>query len=66
MDIFIEPSKNRSGFRALRNKQVIAVADTQEECAKKAHKAYPDDTIMAARVRFTDYGNPDHWRRLYV
>ena len=52
-------------YVAYQNKKAIAKGDTQGGAASKAHAKRPDDPILAERVRNTDEGHPDKWRRLY-
>jgi hypothetical protein len=63
-DIFITKPKN-GPFRAIQNKRIIATGDTQQQAANKAHSKRPNDLMLAERIRHTDIGNPDKWRRIY-
>ena len=62
-NIFIE--REEDGYVAYQNKKVITEGDTQEEAAKRARRKKPDDPILAERVRNTEGGSRDKWRRLY-
>jgi hypothetical protein len=55
--------KDNGTYRALRNGRTVATGDTQKETAEKVEKLYPNDTIEVERVRNTDVGTRDHWRR---
>ena len=63
-DIFIERQPDNT-YRAIQNRRTIASGDTQREAINAAHKRKPDDPILAERVRHTEGGNPDKWRRVY-
>jgi Family of unknown function (DUF5678) len=62
-NIYIEKEEDR--YVAYQNKKVIAQGDTQMQAAKRAHRESPDDPILAERVRNTDRGSRDKWRRIY-
>ena len=55
--------KDDGSYRALRNGRTVATGDTQRITAEKVEKLYPNDTIEVERVRDTDAGTRDHWRR---
>ena len=63
-DIFVE-QKDDGTYRAIQNKKTIATGNTQAQTAKRAHTKKPDDPILAERVRDTNKGSRDKWRRLY-
>jgi hypothetical protein len=63
-NIYLERRKDGS-FAATQNGRTIATGETQAEAALKAHKKKPDDPILAERVRNTDAGSRDKWRRFY-
>jgi hypothetical protein len=62
-NIYVE--REEDGYVAFQNKREIARVDTQEEAAKRAHRAKPDDPVLAERVRNTVGGRRDKWRRIY-
>ena len=62
-NIYVEQEDD--GYVAYQNKKEIARGDTQQEAAKRAHRISPDDPILAERVRMTNAGSRDKWRRLY-
>ena len=62
-NVFIEREKDE--YVAIQKKQIIARGDTQAETAAKAHKISPDDPVLAERVRNTNRGSRDKWRRMY-
>ena len=55
--------KDDGSYRALRNGRTVAAGDTQKSTAEKVEKLYPNDTIEVERVRDTNVGTRDHWRR---
>jgi hypothetical protein len=61
-NIFVE-QKDDGTYKATQNKRVIATGGTQAEAIAKAHKAKPEDPVLAERVRNTAHGSPDKWRR---
>jgi hypothetical protein len=62
-NVFIE--QDADGWKAIQNKQVIVRGDTQKSTGDKANVLRPNDAILAERVRTTDKGIPDKWRKLY-
>jgi hypothetical protein len=63
-NIFLERKKDGT-YVATQNGRTIAQGDTQAQTGSRAHKKKPNDPILAERVRDTDVGGPDKWRRLY-
>lgn len=66
-DVFIE-RKDDGTYRAIQNKRTIATGDTQADTIDEARssRTRPDESPMfAERVRHTDEGKPDKWRRVY-
>jgi hypothetical protein len=63
-NIYIEQEED--GYVAYQNNKKIAEGDTQMQAAKRAHRESPDDPILAERVRNTDAGSRDKWRRMYL
>jgi hypothetical protein len=63
-NIFVEREANKK-YVATQNKRVIASGKTQAEAGSKAHKKKPNDPVLAERVRNTDRGSRDKWRRMY-
>ncbi len=55
--------KDDGSYRALRNGRTVATGGTQKSTAEKVEKLYPNDTIEVERVRDTNEGTRDHWRR---
>jgi hypothetical protein len=62
-NIYVE--REEENYVAYQNKKVIAEGDTQIEAAKRARRKRPDDPILGERVRNTERGSRDKWRRLY-
>jgi hypothetical protein len=63
-NIIVEPEDD-GGFAALKNGRVVVRGKTQKEAGDKAHDLRPNDTIEAARVRTTEDGIPDEFRKLH-
>lgn len=55
--------KDDGSYRALRNGRTVATGATQQSTAEKVKDQFPNDTIEVERVRNTEYGIRDHWRR---
>ena len=62
-NIFVE--RENGNYVALQNKRVIASGKTQAEAALNAHRKRPDDPVLAERIRNTNRGSRDKWRRMY-
>ena len=63
-NIFVERKKYGT-YVATQNGRTIATGDTQAQAGRRAHDRRPNDPILAERVRDTDVGGRDKWRRLY-
>jgi len=63
-NIYIEQQGDGS-FEATRNGKVVATGTTQEQAKDRARRKHPDDPCLAERVRNTDAGSRDKWRRIY-
>ena len=65
-DVFIE-RKPDATYRAIQNKRTIGTGDTQSDAIDEArtNRKNPDDPMFAERVRNTEEGKPDKWRRVY-
>lgn len=63
-NIFLERKKDGT-YVATQNGRTIATGETQTEAGTKAHQKKPNDPILAERVRDTDVGKRDKWRRIY-
>jgi len=62
--IYIE--RNQQGHYEVKEKGnpiPVAVAPTQKEAEQKAHQLYPGVHPDVERVRTTDKGHPDQWRK---
>lgn len=55
--------KDDGTYRALRNGRTVATGNTQKRTAEEVQDLFPNDTIEVERVRNTEYGTRDHWRR---
>jgi hypothetical protein len=62
-NVFVE-RKDDGTYAAIQDKKVIAHGDTQAKTIDKARDKRPDDSILAERVRNTDVGSRDKWRRV--
>ena len=63
-NIIVEPEDD-GGYAALQNGRVVVRGKTQKETGDIAHDLRPNDTIEAARVRTTEDGIPDEFRKLH-
>ena len=63
-NIIVEPEDD-GGYAALKNGKVVVRGVTQRQTGDKAHDLRPNDTIEAARVRTTEDGIPDEFRKLH-
>lgn len=63
-DLFVE--RRQQGDYAVRRanaERASAVAPTQAKAIAEAHRIEPNATVMVERVRHTNVGKPDKWRR---
>jgi hypothetical protein len=63
-NIYVEREADGT-YTASQNKRTIARGETQEEAAARARSRRPDDPELAERVRDTNRGSRDKWRRIY-
>ena len=63
-NIYIEQQDNGT-YEATRKGRVIAKGDTQRQTIDRARRKEPDDPCLAERVRNTEGGSRDKWRRVY-
>jgi hypothetical protein len=63
-NIFIEQQEDGT-YEATQNHRVIAKGNTQRQTIDRARRAKPDDLALAERVRDTEAGGRDKWRRVY-
>jgi len=63
-NIIVEPEDD-GGYAALKNGKVVVRGVTQKQTGDKAHDLRPNDTIEAARIRTTEDGIPDEFRKLH-
>ena len=61
--VFIEPREN--GFAVLRPgaKRASAIEPTQKAAEKRAREIDPDAGLDVSRVKRTNKGGPDQWRK---
>jgi pyridoxine/pyridoxamine 5'-phosphate oxidase len=63
-DLFVE--RRRQGDFAVRranSERASAVAPTQAKAIAEAQRLEPNATVLVERVRHTNVGKPDKWRR---
>ena len=62
---FIEKRENEGDYaiRKPNSDRASDILPTQKEAIERARQLNPDATILVERVRTTDNGKPDHWRR---
>jgi Uncharacterized protein conserved in bacteria (DUF2188) len=63
--LFVE--RREQGDYAVRranSERASAVRPTQAEAIERARKLNPDKSPLVERVRHTERGNPDKWRKL--
>lgn len=63
-NIYVEQQKDGT-YKATQSRKVIAEGDTQRQAKDRARRVEPDDPVLAERVRDTNVGGRDHWRRVY-
>jgi hypothetical protein len=63
-NIYVEQQKDGT-YKATQNRQIIAEGDTQRKTIDRARRVEPDDPVLAERVRDTNVGGRDQWRRVY-
>lgn len=63
-NIYVEQEKDGT-YTATQNGRAVAEGDTQRQTIDRARRAKPDDPVLAERVRDTDVGGRDKWRRAY-
>jgi hypothetical protein len=63
--IFIERRDDQGDYAVRRPNSVRAsdVLPTQRDAIDRARQMDPTATILVERVRRTDVGKPDHWRK---
>lgn len=63
-NIYVE-QENDETYVASQNGRTIATGDTQRQTIDRARRTRPDDPVLAERVRDTNVGGRDKWRRAY-
>jgi len=58
-------SKTATGYRARANGKTIATGETQNEAGWGALQKRPNAPVVAQRVKTTENGYPDEFRRMY-
>ncbi len=63
-DLFIE-RRHQGDFavRRANSERASAVTPTQARAIEKAHRLEPNATVLVERVRHTNRGKPDQWRK---
>lgn len=62
---FIEKREQEGDFAIRRpnSERASDILPTQKEAIERAKQIDPNATILVERVRYTDEGNPDKWRK---
>jgi hypothetical protein len=63
-DLFVE--RRPQGDYAVRranSERASAVAPTQAKAVKEAYRIEPNATVLVERIRYTNVGKPDKWRK---
>jgi hypothetical protein len=63
-NIYVEQQPDGT-YKATQNHRAIAKGETQRQTIDRARRVEPDDPVLAERVRDTDVGGRDKWRRVY-
>jgi hypothetical protein len=63
-NIYVE-REDDGRYVAFQNKRTIATGATQREAIDNARDRRPSDPILAERLRDTNSGGRDKWRRVY-
>lgn len=63
-NIYVE-QQNDGTYKATQNHRIVAEGQTQRQTIDRARRAEPDDPVLAERVRDTNVGGRDKWRRVY-
>jgi len=63
-NIYVEQQQDGT-YKAIQNHRVVAEGETQRQTIDRARRKNPDDPVLAERVRDTNVGGRDHWRRVY-
>jgi hypothetical protein len=63
-NIFVEQQEDGT-YEATQNHRIIAKGNTQRRTIDRARRVKPDDPVLAERVRDTEAGGRDKWRRVY-
>ena len=63
-NIYVERQRDGT-YDATQKGRVIARGDTQRQAVDRARRKRPDDPCLAERVRDTERGRRDKWRRVY-
>lgn len=64
-ELFVEQRSGEGDYAVRRpsSKRASAVCDTQAEAIERAGEIDPDASILVERVRDTNRGSPDKWRK---
>jgi hypothetical protein len=58
-------SRTANGYRATANGRTVATGETQNEAGWEALQKRPNAAVVAQRVKTTENGYPDEFRRMY-
>lgn len=64
--IYIEP-RDAGGYKATwgNSSSPVVTTPTQKQACDAAHKRHPDAAVHVARVRDTDHGHRDQFRKVH-
>jgi len=63
-DLFVERREQGDfAVRRANSERASAVAPTQEKAIAAARRLEPNATVLVERVRYTNVGKPDQWRK---
>jgi hypothetical protein len=63
--VFIEKRQEEGDFAVRKpdSERASTIKPTQEKAIEEAKKMFPDATILVERVKKTEKGKPDQWRK---
>lgn len=63
-NVYVEREEDGS-YVATQSNRTIARGETQRQAIDRARRVSPDDPVLAERIRDTEVGRRDKWRRAY-
>jgi Uncharacterized protein conserved in bacteria (DUF2188) len=63
--VFIERREGEGDYAVRKegSERASTVTETQKEAIEEAQRMFPDTSILVERVRTTEEGKPDKWRK---